>query len=231
MKRYRHIFFDLDHTLWDFTANSRATLAELYDELALDQEGVPSAHEFIAAYEEVNRDLWGLYEKGRMPREVMRVLRFRTTLSRFGARPRGLPGLLSSEYLKRCPLRTVLHDGALRLLCDLRPHYRLHIITNGFDEVQHTKLRSSGIEGFFDAVVTSERAGAGKPSQVIFEYAQRASGSRPEESLMVGDNALSDMLGARQAGWDQAHFMPETDPDPEATYRIGHMDELRGLLL
>ncbi len=231
MRKYRHLFFDLDHTLWDFTTNSRATLAELHGDLGLEAEGVPDAHELIAAYEEVNRELWGRYEQGHIPKEVMRVLRFRTALRGFGVTRRGLAETMSHEYLERCPRRTELFPGVLQLLHDLQGHYRLHIITNGFDEVQRVKLKSSGIDGLFDEVVTSERAGASKPSPLIFAHAQRRTRSLPEESLMVGDNVLSDMLGARQAGWDHAHFAAETSPDPEATYRIHHMDELRPLLL
>jgi putative hydrolase of the HAD superfamily len=231
MSRYKHIFFDLDHTLWDFTSNSRATLTELYHELKLDVEGIPTAGELIASYEEVNKELWGQYEQGHIPKEVMRVLRFRTTLRRFGITKRSLPETLSHEYLERCPRRTVLFPGVIELLQDLQFSYRLHIITNGFDEVQRVKLKSSGIEGLFQEVVTSERVGASKPSPLIFAHAQRRAGALSEESLMVGDNVLSDMLGARQAGWDHAHFTAETAPDPAATYRVQHMDELRPLLL
>lgn len=229
--RYRHLFFDLDHTLWDFTANSRDTLAELHAEFDLERDGVTDARSFIEVYEEVNRELWGQYETGRLPKEVMRVLRFRSTLQHFGAVRRGVAERLSREYLERCPMRTKLHDGARELLAALQPHYRLHIITNGFEEVQHVKLRNSGIEDLFTAVITSESAGASKPSPVIFEHARRKAGALAAESLMVGDNAISDMLGARQAGWDQAHFAAENAPDPLATYRLQRLDELRPLLL
>lgn len=231
MKPYRHLFFDLDHTLWDFTTNSRATLVELHAELGLAAEGITNADELIGAYEEVNRELWGKYEQGHIPKEVMRVLRFRTALRGFGVTRRGLAETMSHEYLERCPRRTQLFPGTLQLLIDLHGNYRLHIITNGFDEVQRVKLKSSGIDGLFDEVVTSERAGASKPSPVIFAHAQKRAKALAEESLMVGDNVLSDMLGARQVGWDHVHFAAETAPDPDATYRIRHMDELRPLLL
>lgn len=231
MNRYRHIFFDLDHTLWDFTANSRATLDELYTDLGLSSKGVSDAEELITVYEEVNRDMWLQYEQGRIPKEVMRVLRFRTTLRHFGVTERGLPETMAHAYLERCPRRIQLFPGVPALLRDLKPHYRLHIITNGFDEVQHTKLRCSGIEDLFDAVITSERAGASKPSPAIFAYAQKRAGAEPSGSLMVGDNVLSDMAGARDAGWDHAHFAAEVEADPLATYRIRHMDDLRPLLL
>lgn len=231
MSTYRHIFFDLDHTLWDFTTNSRATLAELHADLDLGERGVPGADELVSVYEEMNKVLWGQYEQGHLPKEVMRVLRFRNTLLHFGVRERGLAETMSHEYLERCPRRTVLHEGAASLLNDLHPHYRLHIISNGFEEVQRVKLKSAGIEALFHTVVTSERAGASKPSPRIFEHAGKRAGARAEHCLMVGDNAISDMLGARQVGWDHAHFAAETAPDPEATYRVHRLDDLRGLLL
>ncbi len=197
---YEHIFFDLDHTLWDFTTNSRATLAELHADLNLEAEGVPDAEQLIAAYEEVNREVWGQYEQGHIPKEVMRVLRFRTTLQRFGVTLRKLPETMSHEYLERSPQRTVLFPGVVELLQDLSSHYRLHIITNGFHEVQQVKIKSSGIEEFFQEMISSERAGASKPSPTIFAHALKRSGAQASSSLMVGDNVISDMLGARQAG-------------------------------
>lgn len=228
---YAHIFFDLDHTLWDFTTNSRATLAELHADLNLEAEGIPDAQQLIAAYEEVNRDVWGQYEKGHIPKEVMRVLRFRTTLQRFGVTRGRLPEIMSHEYLDRSPRRTVLFPGVPELLRDLQGRYRLHIITNGFHEVQQVKMKCSGLEVFFQEVISSERAGASKPSPTIFAHALKRSGAIASNSLMVGDNVISDMLGARQAGMDHAHFTAETEPDPLATYRVQHMEELRPLLL
>lgn len=228
---YEHIFFDLDHTLWDFTTNSRATLAELHADLNLEAEGIPDAQQLIAAYEEVNLEVWGQYEQGHIPKEVMRVLRFRTTLQRFGVTLRKLPETMSHEYLERSPQRTVLFPGVKELLQDLSARYRLHIITNGFHEVQQVKIKSSGIDMFFQELISSERAGASKPSPTIFAHALKRSGAQASNSLMVGDNVISDMLGARQAGMDQAHFTAETAPDLLATYRVQHMDELRPFLL
>lgn len=228
---YEHIFFDLDHTLWDFTTNSRATLAELHVDLDLEAQGIPDAQQLIEAYEEVNRELWGQYEQGHIPKEVMRVLRFRTTLQRFGVKLGKLPETMSHEYLERSPRRSVLFPGVKELLQDLSTRYRLHIITNGFHEVQQVKIRCSGIDVFFQEMISSERAGASKPSPRIFAHALKRSGALASSSLMVGDNVISDMLGARQAGMHQAHFTAETAPDPLATYRVQHMDELRPLLL
>ena len=231
MKRYRHIFFDLDHTLWDFRRNSRETLTELYIAEDLAGLGVPSAAELIEAYEEVNEVLWGRYEAGHLPKEVLRVLRFRNTLLRFGVKHEELAVRMGREYLARCPQRTRLMPGTRELLDDLARDHHMHIITNGFEEVQRVKLANSGIADRFRVVLTSEKAGARKPDPRIFAKAMREAGARPEGCLMVGDHPHADMAGARGAGWDQAHFAAETEPDPLATYRIMHMDELRPILL
>lgn len=231
MKRYGHLFFDLDHTLWDFRTNSRETLRELIVAHGLLDRGITSAEDFIAVYEEINRALWSQLSTGRMPKEVLRVLRFRTALQRFGITDGRLPGLLSEEYLEHCPRKSALMPGAAKLLDELSGRYHLHIITNGFEETQAVKLRSSGLHGLFDVVLTSERAGAAKPHAAIFDEALRRSGAVAEESLMIGDNVDADMQGARNAGWDHAHYTAETEPDLQATYRIAHLSELRALLV
>lgn len=231
MKQYAHLFFDLDHTLWDFRGNSRETLRELHDLEKLSALGVAQVDEFIEVYEEVNHAMWAKYSAGRMEKAVLRVLRFRDTLLRFGIRDGRLADRLANHYLDLSPRKPLLMPGAGQLLKDLHGHYRMHIITNGFDEVQHIKLQCSGIDHLFDVVLTSERAGAHKPDARIFEEALRRTKASVAESLMVGDNVLADMLGARQAGWDHAHYHAETEADPLATYRVRHWDELRPILL
>jgi putative hydrolase of the HAD superfamily len=231
MKQYRHLFFDLDHTLWDFRANSRETLRELHVELGLAQHGVEDVDELISVYEDVNRGLWKRYEAGHLNKEVLRVLRFRNTLLQFGIRNEPLATRMGEAYLEQCPLKPNLFQGTQALLQDLSAQYRLHIITNGFHEVQQVKLRSSGIHHHFDVVLSSEKAGAGKPDPRIFAKALAMSGAKVEESLMIGDDHETDMRGARNAGWDQVHFAAENTPDTSATYRVAHMDELRPILL
>ena len=231
VKPYAHLFFDLDHTLWDFRGNSRETLRELHTVESLSAAGIAEAAEFIEVYEEVNHAMWAQYSAGRMEKEVLRVLRFRDTLLRFGIRDGRLADRLANAYIDLSPRKPLLMPGAAQLLGDLHGRFKLHIITNGFDEVQHVKLRCSGIEHHFDVVLTSERAGAHKPDPRIFREALRRTKASAQESLMVGDNVLADMLGARQAGWDHAHYHAETEADPLATYRVGHLDELRTILL
>lgn len=231
MKRYKHIFFDLDHTLWDFRTNSRATLRELYMELDLAGHGVEHVEELISAYEDVNKGLWRRYEMGELNKEVLRVLRFRNTLLQFGVRNDALAERMGEAYLDQCPRKPALFDGALALLDDLSRTHALHIITNGFHSVQQVKLLSSGIHGHFDVVLSSEQVGAGKPDRRIFQRALELANANVNESLMIGDDRETDMRGARDAGWDHVHFAAETEPDPDATHRVAHLDELRPLLL
>lgn len=231
MKRYQHLFFDLDHTLWDFRGNSRETLHELVNSHGLLERGVPDASAFVDVYEEINHDLWAQHGSGRMPKEVLRVLRFRSALQRFGIADGRLAGKLSEAYLEICPRKQRLMPGARELLLELEDRYRLHIITNGFEETQAVKLRSSGLEAHFDVVLTSEKAGAAKPHAAIFNEALRLTGASAEGSLMIGDSVEADMQGARSAGWDHAHYSAETEPDLLATYRIAHLADLRPLLI
>ncbi len=231
MRKYSHLFFDLDHTLWDFRANSRETLRELYAEEDLNSLGVSDQDAFIASFEEVNEGLWSRYEAGRLHRDVLRILRFRNTLMHFAIRDQRLADRLARKYLERCPYKPVLMPGARRLLQDLDEHYRMHIITNGFDAVQAIKVRSSGIVHLFASVISSEKAGVKKPDPKIFDHALKISGARKEECLMIGDNPYADMIGARRAGWDHAHFAAECEPDAQATYTVKELDELRPILL
>lgn len=231
MKRYTHLFFDLDHTLWDFRTNSRAVLRDLFKELDLAGQGIPDAEALIEVYEEVNAGLWKRMENGTLDKHVMRVLRFRNTLLRFGVKDEPIARTMGDEYLERTPRMEGLFPGTLELLRELRSGYGMHIITNGFELTQATKLKSSGLEGLFDHVITSEGAGAGKPDPRIFAKALKLAKADPAASLMIGDSITADMHGARTAGMDQAHFHPEESGDPLATYRIRRIDELRPLLI
>lgn len=230
LRSYRHLFFDLDHTLWDFRSNSRAVLTELCREHLTGSRGV-EAKTFIPAYEEVNAALWAQLDSGGISKEVLRALRFKQALLFFGIDDAALARKLEESYMDRCPKQAALMPGALALLQDLEPRYHMHIITNGFTEVQGVKLRTSGIRDFFHVVLTSEMAGASKPSARIFRHAMRSAGAKVPECLMIGDNAKADIGGGRAAGMDQVHFTPDAEGDPEATYRIAHLDELRAILL
>ncbi len=231
MRTYRHLFFDLDHTLWDFRTNSRTVLHGLYHDLELADHGIPGVEDLVEVYEEINTGLWERYERGHIDKEVLRALRFRNTLLRFGVRNDRLARTLGHEYLERTPRMEGLSEGAMPLLRDLRPHFGIHIITNGFSATQATKITCSRIKELLDHVITSEDAGANKPDPRIFNRAMRLAGATPTDSLMIGDSITADMEGARAVGMDHVHFSPEGPGDALATYRIQRLEELRPLLL
>ena len=230
VRHYKHIFFDLDHTLWDFETNSRAVLAELHREFSLAERAV-ALDVFIPAYEAMNSGLWASHESGSMDKDTLRALRFRQALAGLGLHDNAMAACMEEMYMERCPLRPGLMEGALDLLNELHGRYTLHVITNGFTETQGLKLNASGIRSFFAVVLTSEQAGAAKPSPKIFRHALRSAGASAAESLMVGDSARADMAGARNAGMDHVHLAPAGLHDPEATYAISRLEELRAVLL
>ena len=231
MKKYSHLFFDLDHTLWDLRTNARETLAELYLEEDLASHGIDDVESFIATFEEVSEGLWGRYEAGRIDRDVLRVLRSRNTLLHFAIKNDRLADRIGRKYVERCPYKSSLMPGARELLLDLGQHFKLHIITYGFAEIQAIKVRSSGIADLFTSIVSSEKAGVKKPDRRIFAHALQLSGACKDECLMIGDNPYADMIGARRAGWDHAHFAAACVADEEATYRLYTLDDLRPILL
>lgn len=227
MALYTHIFFDLDRTLWDFDRNSRETLSELVQEYRLSELGVPGADTFIANYEEQNDLLWAAYRRGEITKEVLRVRRFEAVLAQFGIWDKELAEELGMQYIERSPRKVALLPDTLDLLTSLKDRYELHIITNGFEEVQHVKLEQSKLAPFFNEIITSERAGVKKPDPGIFELALQETGASAAESLMVGDDVHADMVGAKKAGLDQAWFNPRNKGTRhKLTYIYQHHAEL-----
>ncbi len=226
-KEYLHLFFDLDHTLWDFERNSRDTLRDLFEELQLQSRGIADFALFLERYEYHNKYCWTQYRNGRMAKEEVRVNRFIYALADFQIERKDLVYTLSDLYVQRSPDKRKLIEGATEVLEALRPAYRLHIITNGFEEVQFRKLRNTGLLPYFDKIITSERAGALKPSPEIFEFALERASAGCAESIYIGDNLEADMLGARNAGMDQVYFNPEARPHGEkVTYEIRSLSDL-----
>lgn len=204
-----HIFFDLDRTLWDFERNSAETLGELFDELKLGYAGIPDAKTFIRLYIEKNDACWALYRQNKMSKDRLRVERFVMALAEFKIQDDVLAHEMAEKYVERSPLKTGLFPHTLETLAYLADKYTLHIITNGFEEVQHIKLKQSGLEPYFKTVTTSERAGCKKPDARIFRHAMAVAGAYAFNSLMVGDDWDVDIAGALDVGMRAVHFAPE----------------------
>ncbi|HZJ74351.1 MAG TPA: YjjG family noncanonical pyrimidine nucleotidase [Perlabentimonas sp.] len=231
MSQYKHIFFDLDRTLWDFEQNMRITLTEIYKNHNLNKT-IPSPEVFIDAYIVNNDRLWASYQRGEMKKEVLRYKRFELTLRDFGIKDKVLASVIGHEYLSESPKKTVLLPNTLPVLNWLYTKYKLHIITNGFNEVQFTKLKMCGIEKYFDKVLTSEMSGYHKPRAEAFGYSLSSANAKKAESIMIGDDLETDIIGAKNFGIDQVYFNPSKQPQPkvEVTHEISNLIELKDIL-
>jgi YjjG family noncanonical pyrimidine nucleotidase len=231
MAKYKCIFFDLDHTLWDYETNSMQTLQELFLQYKLESKGIRLFEEFFQTFRSVNLSLWDLYDSGKITSDVIRKDRFKQILDAFDAYDEELSDNLSKDYLSICPLKCNVMPGALETLQYLSDQYRLTVITNGFEEIQHIKLASGGMTHYFDHIITSQRAGHRKPSREIFDYALKLNGADHYEAIMIGDNLITDIAGARNASIDAVLFNPlRIAHDTEVHHEISDLQELRQIL-
>lgn len=228
MKQIQHVFFDLDRTLWDFETNSRVTLEELFAAFRLEALVQTDAEHFIREYKRINELFWNDYRDGSITKEDMRYARFEVALAFFGVDDKELAAEFGQAYIDRSPYKTSVVEGAFELLDHLRHRYGLHIITNGFREVQHIKLSESGLLPYFDQIVISELVGYRKPSVEVFRFAENAAGSTPENSIMIGDHYEADILGALNAGWKAVLLGPDVDR-AESSRNFTHISSLSEL--
>jgi YjjG family noncanonical pyrimidine nucleotidase len=230
-KKYKCVFFDLDHTLWDYEANSRETLAELYTAYDLHSKGVFNLDTFQQQFREVNTQLWDLFDRGIITSEVIRKERFKRILSYFHAYEEKLSQDLSVDYLYSCPKKANLIPHAVDVLEYLAGHYTMTVVTNGFEEIQNVKLTAGNLHRFFDHVITSQKAGCRKPSREIFEYAMNANSIKCCDAIMIGDNLITDIGGARGASIDTVFFNPEKiSHTSEVSHEIFCLSELQKIL-
>ena len=223
-KRYKTLFFDLDRTLWDFDANSVASLKILYEKYKLAQYA-PRFEKFVKVYEKENSRLWAMYQKSEVTKDEVGVFRFSRTLKHFDAPQQGATEM-AKQYLDTLAEQTLIFPNTLEVLQELSNSYSLVIITNGFKEVQEKKMKKSGLSTFFTHIITSEDAGALKPRPEIFELALKTADATPESSLMIGDDHKADILGAKRSRIDQVWFQPNKEIRGDATYIIKDLKEL-----
>ena len=201
-KKYTHLFFDLDHTLWDTDANAKKSLEEMFVLFELQKHGVKDDTEFIDKYLAINNRLWTDYSLGKIEKDFLRNGRFELTLKLFDITNADLVASMSDYFVERTPMNKALMPFAEKLLHHIKPNYKLYIITNGFKEAQHRKLKSSDIAHFFEDVFISEEVGFHKPNPQIFFHAIEKANAQCENCLMIGDNVETDMQGAIAAGMD-----------------------------
>lgn len=223
----KHLFFDLDRTLWDFEKNSESALRQLFTELGLNQQ-ISDFEDFHSEYKQQNATLWRKYGKGEIKKEFLRSERFRATLDYFQIEDNPLVERLSDGYVEISPRQTHLFPDAIETLETLSNEgYRLHIITNGFKEVQFIKLDKAKLSPYFDLILCSEEVGHNKPSPHIFQHALKHTGAKTNLSVMIGDDYEVDIAGARNFGMHAILFDPYDEKRHlEDEGRIQYLNEI-----
>jgi len=227
--KYKHLFFDLDHTLWDFDTNAKLTLQELYETLDLQRKGVDDFEKFYQNYLHHNMKLWERYRNGFIKQAELRIKRMRLTLLDFKIGDEALAETMSKRFLEMLPTRKALFPHTVEVLEYLKnKNYQLHLITNGFEEVQHQKIVNSNIHHYFDKVITSEASNSLKPNKEIFDFALSTTKAHIKESIMLGDDLVADIMGASNVGMDQVFINHiGKQPDFTPTYTVKCLKELK----
>ena len=223
------IFFDLDHTLWDYDTNARETLFEIYEDFRLNR-GFSSAEDFFQTYLVHNEQLWHLYNHGKINRDDIRERRFYQVVSDAGMDDKKMAEEMSDQFMEVCPHKTAVMPGTYEILEHLKPNYQMGIITNGFSDTQDIKMKKTGLDNFFEIMVTSESAQARKPGAEIFNAALLESGAKAEEVIMIGDNRATDIGGALALGWKTIWYTKEKESAPEHCWKVGHLEEIAKVL-
>jgi len=231
-KNKKDIFFDLDHTIWDFDKNAEETLHELYFKFNFDQLfQQKNADRFIEVYTINNHRVWDLYHHGKIDKPTLRRMRFADTFTELGVDPQLFPKSFEEEYLLICPTKKNLFPNAIETLNYLKEKYNLHLISNGFKEACQSKLAHSNLEPYFKTIVISEIFGINKPDPRIFEHALDNGGAQREHSIMIGDNIDADVRGALNVGIDAIYFNPIGANKPnDINHMIVDLKELQQLL-
>jgi len=233
MKKYKHVIFDLDRTLWDFDRVSHEVLSELFSELVQPLTQC-SFEYFHGTYAAINSGLWEQYRRHEIEKEILRVKRFSLALEEIGLDRPWIANELADEYVKRTSEHAYLFPGTMELLSYLKDKgYILSVMTNGFKEAQYPKIARSGLGPYFEYLFISEEIGYNKPDIRIFEFALKKMDANPDEVLFVGDSGSFDIEGAAGAGMDQVFFNPRIEPSANkkaATYRISELSELMKIL-
>jgi putative hydrolase of the HAD superfamily len=229
---YKDLFFDLDHTLWDFETNSKETIQELYITHRLADLGIVDFDGFYSTYSAHNHRLWDRYTKGFIKQEELRWKRVYLSLLDFKVANEPLAKAMSKAYLEILPNKTHLFPYTIEILEYLKQkEYKMHLITNGFESVQFKKIKNSGLQDYFIEVITSEASNSLKPQKEIFEYALKNAKASVEKSIMIGDNEFADIQGGINMGMDTVFVNHiQAIPTIPATYTITHLKELETIL-
>ena len=229
---YKDLFFDLDHTIWDFEQNSKETLLDLHHKYGLANKGITDFDAFYDIYSQHNHRLWERYTKGFIKQEELKWKRMWLALLEFKIADETLSRQMSLDFLEILPTKKTLFDGTTELLTYLQGKgYQMHLVTNGFENVQHQKIKHAGLGSYFDAVITSEASNSLKPNKEIFDYAFAKTGATATNSIMIGDNQDADIKGGINAGMDTI-FVNHIGATPhvKATHEVFDLPSIAKLL-
>ncbi len=230
--QYEHLFFDLDHTIWDFETNSKEAMLDVFTSNQLQEKGVTNFDAFFDRYSYHNHRLWDKYSKGQLKQEELRWKRMWLSLVDFKIADEAVSRKMGLEFLEILPNKNKLFPYTIEILSYLKNKgYQMHLITNGFEKVQYNKIEKSNIGSFFIEVITSEGSNSLKPNREIFEHALQKTGATIKKSIMIGDNIEADIKGAMNIGMDTIfvnHINATTEVRP--TYTIFHLKELETIL-
>jgi len=228
---YKHLFIDLDDTLWDIHRNGKECLEEIYRDYGY-AEFYPSFEDYYRVYMPGNNHLWALYRQGEINKEELIVERFLVPLRAFGIDDPAYAKKLNDDFLERTTRKTRLIDGALELLEYLKPRYHMYILSNGFREVQYKKIENSGLMPYFDKIILSEDAGINKPHPDMFTYALKNTNSKRNQTIMIGDSWDADIVGAHNSRIAQIWLNPagEAPQGFEPTYTVRSLAEIKNIL-
>ena len=227
----KDIFFDLDHTIWDFDLNARETLHELYGKYKFnDLTGDLNSNKFIETYTVNNHRLWHLYHHGKIDKQTLRKARFEDTFRELGIDPKIFPWEFDEDYLAICPTKTNLFPHAHETLSYLKSKYNLHLISNGFQDACEIKLTNSNLRSYFKTIVISEVVGVNKPNPEIFQFAINNGKTSIENAVMIGDNLDADIRGAQNIGIDAIFFNAVGAQKPQdVKYMITDLKDLQSI--
>lgn len=227
----QNIFFDLDHTLWDFDRNCSETLSELYYKYRFDAYEKFTVEEFVNTYRKINVEMWHSYHSGLINKDEIRNKRFIYTFDKLGLNYKYVPEGINEDFLRICPGKTYLIPYTHEVLSYLKAKYNLYILTNGFLETQNIKIDSTNIRQYFKEIINSESCGYLKPDKRIFHHAINTAQSQCDNCLMVGDDLHADIKGAKNAGLDVVYFNREKLPHNEdLKYEIHCLSDLMNIL-
>lgn len=229
-KNYKHLFFDLDRTLWDFERNSAEAIEELFYKHKLDRKLSVGFPDFFKVYSFINDELWAQYRKGEVVKDELRQQRYLLSFQHFGYDDAALALQFNDEYVSSSSSKTHLLPNAREVLEYLKQRYSLHLITNGFVEAQNVKLDNCNIRKYFSAIIISDGMGFRKPDKRIFHHAMKEAGAKSADSLMIGDDYGPDVIGAKAVGMDQIYLCPEPLSGQIATFTIAELKDLLDIL-